>query len=403
MSPGSLFNCLAFTPPVYYFINLFFMDTSAFSEADNIVLPASGRTNVIYWTIVLMIFGSVIMLPLVSLDVTVQAAGVIRPVSERTVIRSLVGGVIAGINYKDGDYVEKGSIVLRLHDPISDLRIPATTKEISLRKLWLNDLDLLLMADTIDDRLLARLTAPVYKAEASRYLHQMQDKSATIHKASKELQTATILFNEKVISAKEYEDKSTDVAKLTAAFYAFKNQQLTDWQASRAKIASEMLQLQTVQHEQYEDKNRHEIVAPVSGTVLGLKARYEGSTIEAGEVFCEISPEDDFIAECYMRTADIAFIKPGQVVKLQLEAFDHHYFGRLDATVISIDNDFSVIKDIPVYIVRCRLSSNELQGPKGYKGKIKKGLAFNARFLITQRKLSDLLFDKVEDWINPTI
>jgi HlyD family secretion protein len=37
----------------------------------------------------------------------------------------------------------------------------------------------------------------------------------------------------------------------------------------------------------------------------------------------------------------------------------------------------------------------------GYKREIGKGMTLNARFEITERTLYELLYDKMDDWLNP--
>jgi HlyD family secretion protein len=39
----------------------------------------------------------------------------------------------------------------------------------------------------------------------------------------------------------------------------------------------------------------------------------------------------------------------------------------------------------------------------GQEGEIKKGMTFNARFVIARRSLFQLLYDKVDDWLNPLV
>jgi len=39
----------------------------------------------------------------------------------------------------------------------------------------------------------------------------------------------------------------------------------------------------------------------------------------------------------------------------------------------------------------------------GYEGKLKKGVTLQARFVVTERSLWQLLYDKVDDWVNPNI
>ncbi|RYY29997.1 MAG: HlyD family efflux transporter periplasmic adaptor subunit [Chitinophagaceae bacterium] len=396
--PGSSRSSLSGFNPY----NTIIMVPSDFPGTDDIVLPGTKKTSIIYWILILMVACVITALPLVTVDVTVQSEGIIRPASERTALRSITGGIISRINYKEGEYITRGSVILSIRDNLSGMRIPGTTSEIGLRKSWLQDLTLLLTTDTINQKIIQRLSSPIYKAEASRYLFQSIDKSASASKAARELQVATNLWRDKVISGKEYEDKQTEFSKIKAAFEAFKNEQFSTWQTERSRITSELLQLELSKTEQVELQNRYEIRAPVSGTVLGITARYEGAAIQAGEVFCEISPDDELMAECYLQTKDVAFIKPGQQVRLRVTAFDHHFFGVLSATVERVNNDYTLVNNAPVYVVRCRLDDRELKLKNGYRGHLKKGLALQARFVVTNRKLSELLFDKVDDWLNPT-
>lgn len=42
-----------------------------------------------------------------------------------------------------------------------------------------------------------------------------------------------------------------------------------------------------------------------------------------------------------------------------------------------------------------------MQLKSGYKTKVSKGMTLTARYIITRRSLFELLFDKVDDWLNP--
>ena len=39
---------------------------------------------------------------------------------------------------------------------------------------------------------------------------------------------------------------------------------------------------------------------------------------------------------------------------------------------------------------------------KGLKGNLKKGMTVSAHFMIARRSLFDLLYQKMDDWINPS-
>jgi hypothetical protein len=88
-------------------------------------------------------------------------------------------------------------------------------------------------------------------------------------------------------------------------------------------------------------------------------------------------------------------------VRFQFEAFDYNYFGVLTGSIISIDNDFSVADNKPVFKVRVAFDSTQLLLKNGFKGELKKGLSFQAGFTVARRSLWQLLYDKMDDWLNP--
>ncbi len=74
----------------------------------------------------------------------------------------------------------------------------------------------------------------------------------------------------------------------------------------------------------------------------------------------------------------------------------------LTGKIIAIDNDFTVVNNTPVIKVRCSFDSTKLNLKNGFTGQLKKGLNFQARFIVTRRSLWQLLWDKVDDWLNPS-
>ena len=69
--------------------------------------------------------------------------------------------------------------------------------------------------------------------------------------------------------------------------------------------------------------------------------------------------------------------------------------------VIDISDDIIIQDQTPYFKVKCQLNKNYLQLKNGYKGQVKKGMTFSANFTVTKRSLYQLLYDKVDDWLNP--
>lgn len=168
-----------------------------------------------------------------------------------------------------------------------------------------------------------------------------------------------------------------------------------------AKYQAELSQLSAARSKISVNKKNFEIKAPVSGVIQGINSLYEGSMVQAGQTIATISPESNLVAECYVSTRDVGLLKIGQEARFQIDAFDYNYFGILTGKIISIDNDFSVVDNTPAFKVRCSFDDTQLHLKNGFTGKLKKGLSLQARFVVAERTLWQLLFDKIDDWLNP--
>lgn len=78
-------------------------------------------------------------------------------------------------------------------------------------------------------------------------------------------------------------------------------------------------------------------------------------------------------------------------------------WGLVNGKITDIVKDFVVINEQPVFKVRCILEKQEVSLPTGYKATLKKGMSLRARFIVTKRSLFQLLYDKVDDWVNPNL
>lgn len=377
-------------------------ESTALPEADELLLPGSAGSRIIYWMIILMIAGGLTSLPFIVVDITAQAEGIIRPGTERTAVRSMVNGLIDSVHFRDGDYIERGTLIATVVNNTAATQMRNTDAEIRQKEQWIDDLNILVQSDTLSSVTLSSLVSPYYIQSAGRYQYESEDRLATLRKVDKEMRTTTSLYNDKIISLKEYDDKSTEASKQLLTYQAFRKAQMEAWQIDLARIRSELMQLKTNRNQQVEEQTRFQVKAPVSGTLMGLRSWHSGSVISPGEILCEVSPEGELIAECYLMTRHIAFVQPGQKVSFRVEAFDQNYFSVLTGIVTSVDNDYTLSDNKPVYTVRCKLNTQTLSLNNSYHSHLKKGLSVQARFIITQRKLSELLFDKLSDWLNPT-
>ncbi len=349
----------------------------------------------------LFIFIFVISLPFIYTEISIKSRGITRPQIERTEVKSMLTGFIDTIFFKENDNVNKDSVILRLKDPNSEGKMLMNNFEISQRENFINDLFILTNSNNLEFITIDKLITPLYKQQLARFSHQKQDLEASVNRAKKELDINTPLAIEKIISGKEYYDLQINFQKLQSSYKAFIQEQLSTWQQDLVRYRLELYNFKQTLNTIKIDAAYYLVKAPISGIVQGINIRYKGCLLQSNEAICTISPEGALIGECYVNPRDIGLLQVGQLVRYQLEAFDYNYFGVMTGKISMIDNDFTLINNTPVFKVRCSFDSTQLHLKNGFSGKLKKGLNFQARFIVARRSLWQLLYDKLDDWLNP--
>ena len=109
---------------------------------------------------------------------------------------------------------------------------------------------------------------------------------------------------------------------------------------ARAELAlatGELAELQTRLPALEQRVTRAELRAPVRGVVNRIMLTTLGGVAQAGDALIEIVPMDDVpLVEAYLRPSDIAFLYPGQPVKVRITAYDASRYGSLDGEILRI-------------------------------------------------------------------
>lgn len=364
-------------------------------------LPVQRKTHrIIYLLIVLLTISALATLPFVTATISVKSKGIVRPATERTEIRPVLTGVVEQLFYKEGDSVSEGATIATLRDDLSPVQTVSNNYDINQRRQFIQDLKIL--TSTQGTTSLNSLTSQLYRQQLNRYQYQLADQRASLKKVQRELDITNKLLNDKVIAPKEAFDKQVEGEKLNAAYEAFARTQIAQWQQELATYRAELSQLNATGRRIQADRKNFLIKAPVCGVLQGINNLYEGSVVQVGQSIASVSPQTSLIAECYVNTKDIGLLKTGQRVRFQVDAFDYNYFGTLTGRIASIDNDFMLVDEVPVFKVRCSFDSTQLRLKDGFTGQLKKGLTLQARFVVAERTLWQLLFDKIDDWLNPS-
>lgn len=113
-------------------------------------------------------------------------------------------------------------------------------------------------------------------------------------------------------------------------------------------------------------KERLDVVAPVSGTVVDLKVFSEGGVVRPGEVLMQIVPvEEPLIVHCNVRPIDIAKVHEGQVARIELNAFNRREVMPVDGKVVYVSAD-SIVERTPygdqrVYLIHVEIGRGQVE------------------------------------------
>jgi membrane fusion protein, peptide pheromone/bacteriocin exporter len=361
------------------------------------------RSQIIYTSAMLALLLVFASLPFVKVDVSVQSPGIIRTVAERNELKPLISGTLSSVKVKENQTVKEGQVLYSLKTDMLDSKLRLNDFQTVEKQNLIHDLSILSVLDSASIFRVKSLKSTLYAQQFSQFKYQLMENLQQQRKIKKELDVDRKLYEQKVIAMREYDEKDYAYNRLIGEYRSSIERQLSQWQGELNSHRINISELEAQRNQIIEEKELYTIKAPVSGTVQQLAGKYVGSYLQAGESLGIISPDSNLLVECYVRPNDIGFLKKDMNVKMQIDAFNYNDWGLAKGQIIDVANDFVMMNDQPVFRVKCLLATKELHLKSGYIGKIKKGMTIRARFVVTERTLYQLLYDKVDDWVNPKL
>ncbi|MGB4057671.1 MAG: HlyD family type I secretion periplasmic adaptor subunit [Alphaproteobacteria bacterium] len=361
-------------------------DFMAELEAAAHIRPAAPVMMMFFSIMALMLF-FLIWAGVAQIDELTRGQGQVVPSQEVQVVQSLEGGILGELLVKEGQQVKKGEVLLR----ISDVQFSSEEKGTEAKVAGLAAKKARLEAeakgtDFVVPKDIADKNAQIAANEKALYVSRQQELKNSygiledrIQKASaelsevkaqvgrmadsrKHLQKELDLTREMVrqravpkleemrldrelsdingqISAESQKQKGLE-SELAAARKEkenqadkFRSQALGEMNAVETEMSSLQENLKTMGDRVY----RAELRSPVEGIVNSIAVKTIGGVIEPAMKLVEIVPVDDELKIIAKVPPDeIAFLRPGQGVKVKITAYDSQRYGTLDGTLVRI-------------------------------------------------------------------
>jgi HlyD family secretion protein len=362
---------------------------------ENLIAKNKTKSISIYLVIVIAVLVFIAVLPVIKIDISSQSRGMIRSTTDNVPLTSLVNGKVTFITIKNNLVVQQGDTLVAITQ--ENLDTDKVTNQVTATTIQDQIYDL----SQVTQGKATGLKTPAMLQEWLSYRSKKEELQSKITQAKIVYDRNKQLYDKGIIAKAEFEKYSFDYTYAQQALSGLEKNQRSLWQNNKRELQMQLQNLNgTLQKIKVEAQNYY-ITAPLSGTIENFSGIQTGSFLNTSQPIATISATDKLIVESTVSPNDIGLIRKNQKVKFQIDAFNYNQWGLLEGKVIDIDRNITIQGEQAFFKVRCALNSTQMHLQSGYKTNVSKGMTLTTRYIITRRSLYDLLFDKVDDWLNP--
>ena len=370
------------------------LSSDPINTLENLIAKNKTKSLSIYLVVVIAIATFIGLLPIIKIDISSQSRGIIRSKIDNVPVTSAVSGKIVALKLKNNALVQKGDTLLIISKENLESEKQLNDTIYKTNETILQDLEMVLKGKF-------NLQTSLIREEYYKYTTQKAELQSKVAQAQINYNRYKTLFEKGVIAKAEFEKYQFDLQFAKQALNSFVKQQMANWQNKKNELTLQLKNITGSNNKLNIEAQNYVVIAPITGTIENFNGVQAGSILNASQPIAQISPVDNLVVESTVSPNDIGLIKPNQKVKFQLDAFNYNQWGLLTGKVIDIDKNITLQENQAFFKVRCALDSKELKLKSGYKTQVSKGMTLTTRYIITRRSLFDLLFDKVDDWLNP--
>ena len=362
---------------------------------ENLIAKNKTKSLSIYLVIVLAVLVFIALLPVIKIDISSQSRGIIRSKTDNVPVTAIVSGRISWLALKNNAVVNKGDTLIKIvKDGLTTEK--TTQSEVSSTLIALHeDVTAVLRGKT------SNLKTAAAREDFYKFQSQKEELQSKVSQAQINYNRSKTLFDKGIIATAEYEKQLYELRFANQALQSFVSQQKASWETQKRELEERLKNIQGSISKIKIEENNYVVVAPISGTIESFSGLQVGSFINASQPIATISATDRLIVESTISPNDIGLIKKNQAVKFQIDAFNYNQWGLLEGKVIDIDRNITIQGEQAFFKVRSIMNTTEMRLDSGYKTKVSKGMTLTTRYTIARRSLYDLLFDKMDDWLNP--
>ncbi|MEM8592923.1 MAG: HlyD family efflux transporter periplasmic adaptor subunit [Pseudomonadota bacterium] len=310
---------------------------------------AMKRPSLTIWLVTATVMVFLVWAAFAWVDEIVRAPGEVVSQSRPQIIQNLEGGILAELAVKEGDIVEPGDVLARLHSTrfeasVDDLQNQIDALEVKRVRLEAEMDGLTRFAPP--PRLAQKHPGIVASEQALLSARQLDFQSrasgakAVMDQAAKELGLLENMLERKIVSLIEVTRARKAHGDAKARFDEVVTQQELERAGAYSDTLKEIGTLSQNLRASRDQLNRTTLTSPMRGVVNNLAVTTIGGVIRPGEEIAQIIPLGDALyVEARVAPENIANVKPGQAATVKLSAYDFSIYGSLSGEVTNVSAD----------------------------------------------------------------
>ena len=364
--------------------------------------PPLPKSSMVIWIIGLGLLVFFIWAALFKLEEVSTGTGKVIPSSKEQIIQSLEGGILTKLDVKEGDIVEKGTILAQL-DPTrfasnvgesQSLLVSSLATSARLRA-EVNGTALQFPEIVQKDSQLVREETQLYNTRRINLEESISDLTTSLTLVQQELRMTEPLVAKGAASEVEVLRLKRQASDLQKQINDTRSQYYVKAREELSKANTDVETQRQIVKGKSDTLNRTVFRAPVRGVVKEIDVMTLGGVIPPnGKIMTIVPLDEQLLIEARISPRDIAFIRPNQQALVKITAYDYAIYGGLHGkvTVISPDTIRDEVKqDQFYYRVYIRTDSDKLRNKQGKSFAITPGMVATVDIRTGQKTVLDYL------------
>lgn len=364
--------------------------------------PPLPKSSMVIWIIGLGLLVFFIWAALFKLEEVSTGTGKVIPSSKEQIIQSLEGGILTKLDVKEGDIVEKGTILAQL-DPTrfasnvgesQSLLVSSLATSARLRA-EVNGTALQFPEIVQKDSQLVREETQLYNTRRINLEETISDLTTSLTLVQQELRMTEPLVAKGAASEVEVLRLKRQASDLQKQINDTRSQYYVKAREELSKANTDVETQRQIVKGKSDTLNRTVFRAPVRGVVKEIDVMTLGGVIPPnGKIMTIVPLDEQLLIEARISPRDIAFIRPNQQALVKITAYDYAIYGGLHGkvTVISPDTIRDEVKqDQFYYRVYIRTDSDKLRNKQGKTFAITPGMVATVDIRTGQKTVLDYL------------